>query len=143
MERIYAKFLLYKHGFTCGEEYQRLLDETFLKDEGSEFLQELEWCSSSIDKTNDSFNHYWTYENFINKEIFSKFLILYLKDIYYSNSLNIADFGKSCYFLWKDLPNTIYKEKPLWILSYADDPLSWGDENEARRIYEELFSYYE
>lgn len=31
---------------------------------------------------------------------------------------------------------------PFYILSYADDPLSWGDEKQARELYENAIGYY-
>jgi hypothetical protein len=33
--------------------------------------------------------------------------------------------------------------EPFWTLSYADDPLSWGEERQTHEIYEKMFGYYE
>ncbi len=30
----------------------------------------------------------------------------------------------------------------FWTLSYADDPLSWGDEKQTSYTYERMLSYY-
>lgn len=34
------------------------------------------------------------------------------------------------------------EEQPFWTLSYADDPLSWGDEEQSKALYEEAFDFY-
>lgn len=34
------------------------------------------------------------------------------------------------------------KGEPFHTLSYADDPLSWNDEKQTRKLYEELFEFY-
>ncbi|MCI8403228.1 MAG: hypothetical protein HFI38_14250 [Lachnospiraceae bacterium] len=44
---------------------------------------------------------------------------------------------------WESLPGNIQNIEPFWILSYADDPLSWGDEEQTRNIYKQMLHYYE
>lgn len=56
---------------------------------------------------------------------------------------NIHEFAGRMYKLWKSLPDCLRYIEPFHTLSYADDPLSWGDEKQTREIYEELFKYYE
>lgn len=46
------------------------------------------------------------------------------------------------YSLWQNLPEQISYVEPFYILSYADDPLSWGDEKQARELYENAIGYY-
>lgn len=46
------------------------------------------------------------------------------------------------YSLWENLPGNIQDIEPFWTLSYADDSLSWGDEEQTRNIYEHILNYY-
>ena len=46
------------------------------------------------------------------------------------------------YSLWESLPGNIQNIEPFFTLSYADDPLSWGDEEQTRNIYEYMLNYY-
>ena len=46
------------------------------------------------------------------------------------------------YGLWESLPGNIQDIEPFWTLSYADEPLSWGDEEQTRDIYEYMLDYY-
>lgn len=56
---------------------------------------------------------------------------------------DIKQFANKMYSLWKNLPDKLQDEQPFFQLSYADDPLSWGDEKQTRSIYEKMFHYYE
>lgn len=47
------------------------------------------------------------------------------------------------YLLWESLPGCVQDEEPFSILTYADEPLSWGDEQQSREIYEKVFGYYD
>jgi hypothetical protein len=47
------------------------------------------------------------------------------------------------YNLWEDLPGQIQNIEPFWALCYADNPLSWGDEEQTRSIYENMMNFYE
>lgn len=65
-----------------------------------------------------------------------------LKPIY--NQCEIEEFGKKMYELWKRLPSSIeYGENPFFVLNYADDCLSYGDEKQCRELYESMLNYYE
>ena len=57
--------------------------------------------------------------------------------------MDIQRFGDIMYSLWESLPGDLQDKQPFWILCYADDPLSWGDEKQSREIYEEMLEYYE
>ena len=73
---------------------------------------------------------------------FSRKLMSKLKGIYIDEN-NLAEFGKRMYQLWQYLPKEISEEEPFYILSYADDPLSWGDEKQCRELYEKAIYYYD
>ena len=61
----------------------------------------------------------------------------------YANCSDIKYFAGRMYNLWESLPGNIQSKEPSWTLCYADDPLSWGDEEQTRSIYEYMLSYYE
>lgn len=78
----------------------------------------------------------------LNSELFGSCLMKKLKKIYVS--VEIAEFGKKMYELWSRLPHTIDRmELPFYVLSYGDDFLSYGDEEQCRRTYESVFDFYE
>ena len=78
----------------------------------------------------------------LNCEMFGQYLMKELRDIY--SSVEITEFGKKMYELWNRLPNAIDKMKePFYVLSYADDCLSYGDEKQCRELYESMFEFYE
>ena len=144
MERLICKALLWKFGLTDGSDYSRTLDEIFLSDVNNDLLLELESCSSyDYDTAFDILQRFWKYEckNF-SVDIFGRCLTEDLKTVYESNDFPIEDFGRKCYSIWQQLPNELNTMEPFHTLCYADDPLSWGDEEQARKIYEEFFEFY-
>ena len=143
MERLICKALLWKNGLTDGSDYSRILDEIFLSDVNNELLLELESCSYDYDTAVDILQRFWKYEckNF-SVDIFGRCLTKDLKKVYESNNFPIEDFGRKCYSLWQQLPDELNTIEPFHTLSYANDPLSWGDEEQARKIYEEFFDFY-
>ena len=72
---------------------------------------------------------------------FGMILMDRLKTVY-ENCSDIKYFGSRMFSLWKSLPGNIQDIEPFWTLSYADDPLSWGDEEQTRNIYEYMLDYY-
>lgn len=143
MENLICKALLWKIGLSTGEDYNKKLDEMFLNDSENSILLELESCSSNCDITYGILQRYWKYEckNF-SIDSFGKCLLENLKTAYFSNLFSIVEFSKKCYLLWRELPNEIHTKEPFYTLSYSDDPLSWGDEAQTKKIYEELFEFY-
>lgn len=143
MERLICKSLLWEVGFTNGDDYNKTLDEMFLENSDSDMLLELESCSSDCDTTFDVLQRYWKYEcKEFSVEIFGRCLTGDLKTIYESNVFSIKDFGEKCYSLYQQLPDELDTIEPFHTLSYADDPLSWGDEEQTRKIYEDFFNFY-
>ncbi|MBR6514095.1 MAG: hypothetical protein IKT46_04590 [Clostridia bacterium] len=143
MERLICKSILWKIGFTNGDEYNRTLDSMFLKSTTNDILLELESFSSNCDASFDDLHRYWKYEiKDFPVETFGKCMLEDLSAIYFSNSYPIKTFAQMCYSLWQLLPDDFNTLEPFHILSYADDPLSWNDEEQTRKIYEELFESY-
>ena len=60
----------------------------------------------------------------------------------YDNYSDIWVFASRMFNLWKNLPGNLQNIEPFWTLSYADAPLSWGDETQSRNIYERMLCYY-
>lgn len=56
--------------------------------------------------------------------------------------MNIHKIASGLYNLWFSLPSNFQDIEPFRVLSFPDDPLSWGDEKQTREIYEGLFEYY-
>ena len=144
METLYAEFLLWFHGFNSGERYEALLNENFLNSPNNDALLELEECSSNMLDTHGRFMRYWTYEHpSLNPGIFGKQLFLGLKSVYDANAFSIEDFSKRCFLLWESIPSGIDQTEPFWILDYAGDCLSWGDEAQTRSLFDKAFSFYD
>lgn len=142
MENLICKSLLWKIGFTNGEDYNAELDKKFLENSDNDLLLELECCSSNRDTTFDVLQRYWKYEyEDFSVDDFGKCLLENLKTIYFSN-FTIAKFGRKCYFLWQQLPSEIQMKEPFYTLSYADEPLSWNNEVQTRKLYEGIFDFY-
>lgn len=36
-----------------------------------------------------------------------------------------------------------YSSDPFFTMCYADDPLSWGDKDQTRELYEQMFRFYD
>lgn len=143
MERLICKSLLWKIGLTDGADYSKTLDELFLSDVNNDLLLELESCSYDYDTAFDILQRFWKYEcKSFCVDTFGRCLTKDLKEVYESNIHSIEEFGKKCYSLWQLIPKEFNIIEPFYTLSYADDPLSWGDEEQPRKIYEELFGFY-
>ena len=80
--------------------------------------------------------------NAVDYEVFGKILMKKLKE-YYKGTSDIKYFTDRMYNLWEDLPGQIQDIEPFWTLCYADDPLSWGDEEQTKSIYENMMNFYE
>lgn len=144
MEELYAELLLWYVGFHSSDAYNALLDFKFLNNAGNDIYLELESCSSDLLDSMGRFLRYWEYECVdFNSGLFGKQLFSDLKTVYNTNTVEISDFGDRCYKLWCMLPASISEMVPFQILSYADDPLSWGDEVQARQLYEDAFAFYD
>lgn len=121
------------------QEYEDTLHKLFLEDPQSDFLLELEsLCGNKKETIIYITNH--TNFDLIDDSKFGRKLMSLLKPIY--QSTDIRDFGKKINNLWKYLIVN-FNEEPFCIFSYADDPLSWGDEPQSKGLYEYALSYYE
>lgn len=131
-------FLLYEEIVT-EDEYDKRLDKLFLDNPENDDLLYLEW-ETDIKKAIIYARTHIDYNAF-NYEQFGRILMNKLK-VYYKNCSDIKSFANRMYNLWEVLPGTIQDREPFFTLSYADDPLAWGDEEQTRDIYENMLSYY-
>ena len=141
MEELLACALLYQCGLTPKEEYIQKLDSLFLQDETNELFLELEFCTGDWSKTLSELNACWNGDVCV--ERFGKALMGGLKRIYDRKETDLREFAKGAYAIWNMLPWRVGSVRPFQILSYADDPLSWGDEAQARELYQEAFGFYD
>lgn len=143
MEELYAELLLWHIGFHSSKRYSTLLDEKFLRDPENKLYLELEECSSDIRDSMGRVKRYWDHESSgFDRDQFGKQLFEGLKSAYDANRFEVSDFGARCCKLWHMLPSSILQIEPFHTLSYADEPLSWGDEAQTRKLYESAFAHY-
>ena len=134
---VYA-ILLYEELIT-EDEYNKRLDELFLNTPEDNELLYLEW-ETDIKKAIIYIRTHIDYNN-LDLEQFGRILMSKLKTAYV-NCPDIKHFAGRMYNLWENLPGNIQNIEPFWTLCYADDPLSWGDEEQTRNIYEHMLNYY-
>lgn len=139
MDELMLYAVLCSIGYERYDEFREKLDQLFLQKPQDEVLLDLEGRSYK-----DTMLHlcYLFNERQLDIVQFSKKLMNKLKDIYVAES-DIEEFGKRMYQLWRYLPKELSEEEPFHILSYADDPLSWGDEKQCRELYEKALYYYD
>lgn len=145
MEELLAYVLLCYEGVLPRESYQEKLDALFLADPEDELLQELEWNSTDWKGTYAKVREYSAahYETF-RMERFGRPFLAALEALYRQRTrTEIRWFAGRMYDIWEGLPPWLQNVQPFWTLSYADDPLTWGDEKQTRKIYENMFRYYD
>lgn len=139
MEELLVYAILLCEKLVTENEYNKRLDELFLSSPENDDLLYLEW-ETDIKKaiiyvrTHIDYNH-------LDLEQFGRILMGKLKAAYV-NCSDIKRFASRMYSLWESLPGNIQNIEPFWTLCYADDPLSWGDEEQTRDIYEHMLNYY-
>ena len=139
MEELLVYAILLYEELVTEDEYNKRLDELFLNTpENDDFLY-LEW-ETDIQKAITYVRTHIDSKN-LDLERFGRILMSKLETIY-TNCSDIEYFAKRTYRLWENLPGNMQNIEPFWTLCYADDPLSWGDEEQTRTIYERMLSYY-
>ena len=143
MEKLFAFAYLWAWDLDDEQVYRDILDNMFMNSPENELLLELEGLVSSYKESFFRIKRYFDYENAsFDKNLFGKYLFEGLEKVYVSNKISIKEFSKRAYEIWNILPRDIVEEEPFFTLSYADDPLSWGDEKQTRDLYEKAFSFY-
>ena len=140
MEELYAELLLWLHGFTDGEAYNKLLDEKFLAEDSADILLDLETCSSDRLAALHLFNAYWLKQPF-DVDLFERMLLAALRRVYRGKqTLDMTELSRRCYRLWNELPQICAQKEPLFTFCYIDDVL---DEREQRVLLEKVLAFYE
>lgn len=136
---VYATLL--EAGFSVRKNYRDYLDTMFSILPDNDLLLELQWCTADIQKTISTIREYYA-SHCINYDVFGRELFSKLEKIYEQDDMDIQTFGEKTYRIWQQLSSSIHLEEPFFTLCYADDPLSWGDEKQARNFYEKAFRFY-
>lgn len=139
MEELLVYAILLYEKLVTENEYNERLDELFLNNPENDELLYLEW-ETDIKKAVIYIRTRTNY-NGLDYNRFGKILMGKLKPIY-ENYSDIKGFASRMFSLWESLPGNIQNIEPFWTLSYADEPLSWGDEEQTRDIYEHMLDYY-
>ncbi|MDE7399278.1 MAG: hypothetical protein K2N06_07090 [Oscillospiraceae bacterium] len=139
MEKLAALCALWAFGLGSKEDYCKELDRLFLENPDDDFLLELEnlggdcaaiWARISPRLMTADINEF-------GKALFGK-----LEQVYRADKIPLREFGVCCGRLWSALPEKIDHKEPFIMLCYADEPLSWGDEEQSRELFGEMIDYY-
>lgn len=140
MEELLVYAVLICAGFNFEYEYGKKLNELFMQNPSDDELLELECKNSVKDAVLYIMSHYVSNDLSCDIDLFGKFLMRKLNMIYCES--DIRDFAEKSYHLWKILPLNIQHKEPFIVLSYADEPLSWGDEPQSKELFESMFNFY-
>ncbi len=139
MEELLVYVILLCEDLVTENDYNRRLDKLFLDDPENDDLLWLEWETDVREAVIYVRTHFDC--NSLDCERFGRILMRKLKEVY-EDCADVREFAGRMYSLWESLPGNIQNMEPFWTLSYADEPLSWGDEEQTRNIYEYMLNYY-
>lgn len=141
MEELLVYVLLAAEELLPWEAYESRLHALFLEHPEDDLLMDLE-CETSVAGTRSYIRRYFDYGcSVFDRGAFGMCLMDKLARVY-GDAGDIEMFSTKMYSLWKELPGDLQFEQPFWTLSYADDCLSYGEEGQARTMYEEAFQFY-
>lgn len=143
MEKLAALCCLWANGLGTKENYMAELDRLFLEDPGDDFLLELEGFGNDCARAWERLG--WLAGGSLNIDIFGKELFAALEKVYNENKFPLDEFGRRCFKMWCALPYKPYRSEciePFHTLTYAADPLSYGDEGQSRNLFEAAFDFY-
>lgn len=138
MEELFVYALLCSEGVDLWTMYSQALDKIFMEEPGNEEYLSLEEMTPK-----EAVLHSISVMNRVefDSECFGKILMKSLQQLYKDTDLEI--FAQKVYSLWRKFPEAICKEEPFFTLNYADDCLSYGDEEQCRQLYEKAMHYYD
>lgn len=142
MEKLVALCYVWAFGLSGKDDYAAELNRLYLENPEDDILLELECLGD--DRAAAWARLGWLADR-LNIDSFGKELFAALEKVYSENRFPLAEFGRRCYELWRALPYHPYQYEhiePFSTLTYADDPLSYGDEGQSRDLYEAAFDYY-
>ena len=137
MEELFVYALLYSEGFDMWPSYTGTLDKLFIEDPENEIYLSLEGMApkEAVLHTRSIMD-----ESEFDMESFGKILMQSLLRIYEDTGIEL--FARKMYSLWNKLPRHIGQNEPFFTLCYADDCLSYHDEEQCRLLYEKAMRYY-
>ena len=126
--------------------FNTCLDSLFMKSSEPILLELEEICADSR-KTIDRLIRHIRYEApILRTEVFSRELMRDLKELYEDFPGSLTELCRLYSGLWAlvcdALPGNAAYEEPFLSLSYAGDPLAWGDEQQTRQLLEGAFRYF-
>lgn len=142
MEKLVALCYVWAFGLADKDDYVTELDRLFLENPEDDFLLVLEELGN--DRA-ESWERLGRLVDSVDIDLFGKELFAALEKVYKADVFPLAEFGRRCYKLWCALPYRPFQYEhiePFSTLTYADDPLSYGDEGQSRGLYEAAFDYY-
>ncbi len=140
MLELYTLALLYMGNFAVEQDYVAALDTLFLKDPKNKELLHLESETDIKEAMLYCLSHFAPSDD--QKEDFGRCLMDKLRPLYKAQS-DLAAFTGALYRIWRDyLERDFGTEYPLYIMSYANDPLTWGDEKQTKELCERMLYYY-
>lgn len=123
--------------------YEQKRDALFLSSQPEDpwyaLLLELEYETDLLSVVRLLENHFFA--KHLDVDLFGQVLMAHLKDYYHAYQRPLKAFGCKMYFIWEDLPAAIQQQEPFFTLCYGDDPLSYQDEAQCRRLYEKMLSF--
>lgn len=144
MELLFACAVLLGAGSMSEAEYGKVLDSVFLRNPNQDILLELEWHSSDIKRSISLIRAYCAeHEKDLKDTALGCFLFDRLKSRYLAPGADLHTFCGELYRVWSLLPQRLQTAQPFHTMSYADEPLSWGDEAQTRRLCEYILHYYD
>jgi len=140
-ETLLVYTILLELNLTTIFEYKDHLDELFFNNSDDDLLLELEWSTTDLDKSKMLIDDYFINHD-INYDMFGSCLMEKLKPIYISYDTDIKLFEKKMLEVWGKIPKELLQKEPFWAMSYAGEPLTWGDIKQTREIYEKMLNFY-
>ena len=126
-------------------DYEKWLHNVFLADIENEndLLLELESATNSIEKTLRILNEY-LYDKLssLDFRLVGEMITLQVETVYASNHFTVEELSHKLYELWCLLPSKMSEQEPFHMMTYIDDPLSWGDKQQTIKLLEQFINYY-
>ena len=111
MEKLLASAILFSEKIISEETYQNILHEMFLQMSDEELLLELEW-NTDIKKSVGIIREYFSGRQY-DEAVFGRFFLQKIKEKYWSNDMDIHDFGVRMYNIWEALPGNLQNKEPF------------------------------
>ena len=139
MEELLAYALLFCEGFDVGDLYAEQLNKLFLEHPDSKeylYLQSLSSQKDAVLHTVSALSSASPDTGILGRALMKRLEQEYARD-------DLRAFSRRMYSLWSKLLPAVQYEEPFYTLNHAGDCLSYGDEKQCRKLYEEAFHFYD